>query len=27
MLTSNRIFRDRMDGIGIITRDDAIGWD
>jgi NADH-quinone oxidoreductase subunit D len=26
MLTSNRIFRDRMDGIGIITRDDAIGW-
>ena len=26
MLTSNRIFRDRMDGIGIITRDDAVGW-
>jgi NADH-quinone oxidoreductase subunit D len=26
MLTSNRIFRDRMDGIGIITRDDALGW-
>jgi NADH-quinone oxidoreductase subunit D len=26
MLTSNRIFRDRMDGIGVITRDDAIGW-
>ena len=26
LLTGNRIFRDRMDGIGIITREDAIGW-
>ena len=26
LLTSNRIFRDRMDGIAIITRDDALGW-
>jgi NADH-quinone oxidoreductase subunit D len=26
LLTSNRIFRDRMDGIAIITRQDALGW-
>jgi NADH-quinone oxidoreductase subunit D len=26
LLTSNRIFRDRMDGIAIITRQEAIGW-
>ena len=26
LLTSNRIFRDRMDGIAVITRDEAIAW-
>ena len=26
LLNKNRIFRDRMDGIGIITKDDAIAW-
>src|SRR5204863_3366854 len=26
LLNRNRIFRDRMDGIGIITKDDAIAW-
>ena len=26
LLNRNRIFRDRMDGIGIITKDEAIAW-
>ncbi len=26
LLNKNRIFRDRMDGIGIITKDEAIAW-
>src|SRR3954464_2605817 len=26
LLNRNRIFRDRMDGIGIITKEDAIAW-
>jgi NADH-quinone oxidoreductase subunit D len=26
LLNKNRIFRDRMDGIGIITKEDAIAW-
>jgi NADH-quinone oxidoreductase subunit D len=26
LLTSNKIFRDRMDGVGIISKDDAAGW-
>ena len=26
LLNRNRIFRDRMDGIGVITKEDAIAW-
>jgi NADH-quinone oxidoreductase subunit D len=26
LLTSNRIFRDRMDGVACLTRDDALAW-
>jgi NADH-quinone oxidoreductase subunit D len=26
MLTNNKIFRDRMEGIGVVSRDDAIAW-
>jgi NADH-quinone oxidoreductase subunit D len=26
LLTSNKIFRDRMDGVGVIAKEDAAGW-
>jgi NADH-quinone oxidoreductase subunit D len=26
MLTNNKFFRDRMDGVGILSKDDAAGW-